>query len=247
MQAQPTAPHMAAGPFCSQCGMGGFCLRGGLAPCEMLRMEEIVGARRRLERGEYLYRAGDPFTRLYAVHSGYLKTLCNAHGTCQVTGFPMAGELLGLDAIATGRHACDAVALDTSDICEIPFDHLRELMVSMPSLLDQFHRTLSQEIQRQQASLFFLGNARAEQRLALFLMGLSARHEARGMASAQLQLRMSRDEIGAYLGLTMECVCRLLARFRKAGWISLTGRHLTIVDGARLAALAEGVCQEPLG
>jgi CRP/FNR family transcriptional regulator, anaerobic regulatory protein len=247
MQAHPIAPAMAASSFCSQCGMGSFCLPGGLPPCEMLRMEHVVGGRRRLLRGEYLYRAGDPFTRLYAVHSGYLKNLRHAHGSCQVTGFPMAGELLGLDAIATGRHDCDAVALDTSDICEIPFDNLRELMVSMPSLLDQFHRTLSQEIQRQQASLFFLGNARAEQRLALFLVGLSARHAVRGMPAAQLQLRMSRDEIGAYLGLTMECVCRLLARFRKAGWISLTGRHLTILDGTRLAALAEGVCQEPIG
>ncbi len=212
----------------------------------MQRLDTVVGGRRTLMRGEYLHRSGDPFVKLYAVRSGHLKTSRHAHGYSQVTGFPMDGELLGLDAIADGRHDSDAVALDTCDICEIPFDRLRELLCAVPALMDQFHRALSREIQRQQASLFLIGNARAEQRLALFLVGLRARYAARGLPSTNIQLRMSRDDIGAYLGLTMECVCRLLARFRKAGWITLTGRHLTIVDGERLAALAEGVCQEPL-
>jgi CRP/FNR family transcriptional regulator, anaerobic regulatory protein len=233
-------------PRCAQCCMGGICLAGGLPPCEMQRLETLVGGRRTLMRGEYLHHAGDPFVKLYAVRSGHLKTLRRAHGACQVTGFPMDGELLGLDAIAEGRHDCDAVALDTCEICEIPFDRLRDLLAAVPSLMDQFHRALSREIQRQQAALFLLGNARAEQRLALFLVGLRARYTVRGMPAAEIQLRMSRDDIGAYLGLTMECVCRLLARFRKAGWIGLTGRRLTFLDGARLAALAEGVCQEPL-
>jgi CRP/FNR family transcriptional regulator len=226
--------------------MGALCMAGGLRPCEMAHLESIVGGRRTLMRGEYLHRAGDPFVKVFAIRSGHLKTLRRAHGDCQVTGFPMEGELLGLDAIADGRHDSDVVALDTCEICEIPFDRLRELLKSLPSLMDQFHRALSREIQRQQASLFLMGNARAEQRLALFLVGLRARYAARGAVSAQIQLRMSRDEIGAYLGLTMECVCRLLARFRKAGWITLTGRRLTIVDGQRLAALAEGVCQESM-
>lgn len=212
----------------------------------MAHLETIAGGRRTLARGEYLHRAGDAFVKLFAIRSGHLKTLRQAHGDCQVTGFPMAGDLLGLDAIADGYHDSDVVALDACEICEIPFDGLRELLVAAPSLMDQFHRALSREIQRQQAALFMMGNARAEQRLALFLVGLRARYAARGAASTQIQLRMSRDDIGAYLGLTMECVCRLLARFRKAGWITLTGRRLTFVDGVRLAALAEGICQDPL-
>ncbi|GAB2842741.1 fumarate/nitrate reduction transcriptional regulator Fnr [Pseudoduganella ginsengisoli] len=247
MEVETVAPANCAGPMCSQCGMGSFCLAGGLPPCDMQRLENIVGGRRTLMRGEYLFRAGDAFASLFAVRSGYLKTLRHAHGACQVTGFPMDGELLGLDAIADGRHDCDAVALDTCEICEIPFDRLHHLLADVPSLMDQFHRTLSREIQRQQASLFLLGNARAEQRLALFLVGLRARYAARGKPSINIQLRMSREEIGAYLGLTMECVCRLLARFRKAGWITLTGRRLTFIDGASLAAVAEGVCYEALG
>lgn len=226
--------------------MNGLCLPAGLAPCDMARIEQIVGGRRRLARGEYLHRTGDRFRQLYAVRSGHLKTLCQAHGVNQVTGFPMTGDLLGLDAIAEGRHVCDAVALEPCEVCEIPFDRFHALVTAMPSLLEQFHRALSREIQRQQASLFLLGNARAEQRLALFLVGLSARYAARGLPAAKLQLRMSREDIGAYLGLTMECICRLLARFRKAGWISVTGRHLTIQDSARLAALAEGVCVEAM-
>lgn len=235
-----------AGPLCSDCSIGSACLAGGLPPRDMRRLEDIVGGRRTLMRGDYLHRSGDAFVKLYAVRSGHLKTLRHAHGACQVTGFPMDGELLGLDAIAEGRHDSDAVALDTCEICEIPFDRLHALLVEVPSLMDQFHRTLSGEIQRRQAASFLQGNARAEQRLALFLVSLRARYAARGKPSVHIQLRMSRDEIGAYLGLTMECVCRLLARFRKAGWITLTGRRLTFVDGARLAALAEGVCQEPL-
>jgi CRP/FNR family transcriptional regulator len=153
----------------------------------------------------------------------------------------MAGELLGLDAIATGRHDCDAVALDTSDICETPFDNLRELMVSMPSLLDQFHRTLSQEIQRQQASLFFLGNARAEQRLALFLLNLSGRYAQRGYSATSFQLRMSREDIGGYLGLTVESVSRQLARLKSDGLIALNNRDLRILDRSRLEALSSGM------
>lgn len=246
MQVQSVAPAAPAGPRCTQCAMGSLCMGAGLRPCEMAQLETIVGGHRTLMRGEYVHRAGDGFAKLFAVRSGHLKTMRHAHGVWQVTGFPMEGELLGLDAIAEGRHDSDAIALDTCEICEIPFDRLRELLVTVPSLMDQFHRALSSAIQQQQAALFLLGNARAEQRLALFLVGLRARYAARGMPSTQIQLRMSRDEIGAYLGLTMECVCRLLARFRKAGWITLTGRRLTIVDGPRLAALAEGVCQEPL-
>lgn len=226
--------------------MSRLCLPAGLPAPELQRLEQLVDNRRMVPRGGTLFRKGDPFARLYAVRSGHLKTVRGGQGGCQVTGFQMAGDLLGLDAIADGIHCCDAVALENSQVCEIPFDRLQELVAALPTLLEQFHRTLSREIQRQQAALYLLGNARAEQRLALFLVDLSARYAARGMSPQQVQLRMSREDIGAYLGLTMECVCRLLARFRKEGWISLAGRHLTIHNGERLAALAEGVCQPAL-
>lgn len=245
MEMKIPLPKEEDGP-CSYCDMSRLCLPAGLPQSDLLQLEHIVGSRRAVPRGEFLYRQGDPFTRLYAVRSGHWKTVQRGQGGCLVTGFQMAGDLLGLDAIADGSHGCDAVALENSEVCEIPFGRLQELVAALPALLEQFHRALSREIRRQQAALYLLGNARAEQRLALFLIDLSARYAARGMPSERLQLRMSREDIGAHLGLTMECVCRLLARFRKEGWISLTGRHLTIHNSAQLAALADGAGQDSL-
>ena len=139
----------------------------------------------------------------------------NAAGEAQITGFQMAGELLGMDAISADRHHCDAVALEDSEVCEIPFAHLQDLFGQVPALLRHFHRIMSQEITREQNVMLLLGNMRAEQRFAVFLINLSARYAARGYSSTRFQLRMSREDIGNYLGLTIESISRLLSRFRK--------------------------------
>jgi CRP/FNR family transcriptional regulator len=221
-----------------------LCLPMGLEDADITRLDQIIGQRRRLERDEPLYKAGEPFRNLYAVRFGHFKTYqINASGEAQITGFQMAGELLGMDAISADRHHCDAVALEDSEVCEIPFARLEELFGHVPTLLRHFHRIMSQEITREQNVMLLLGNMRAEQRFAVFLVNLSARYAARGYSPNSFQLRMSREDIGNYLGLTIESISRLLSRFKKQGWLKVDKREVTLLDPMRLKAMAAGTEQ----
>jgi CRP/FNR family transcriptional regulator len=225
---------------CAACSMHQLCLPMGLEDADITRLDQIIGRRRRLEREERLYQMGEPFRNLYAVRFGHFKTYqVNAAGEAQITGFQMAGELLGMDAIS-GAHHCDAVALEDSEVCEIPFSRLEELFGEVPALLRHFHRIMSQEITREQNVMLLLGNMRAEQRFAVFLVNLSARYAARGYSPNGFQLRMSREDIGNYLGLTIESVSRLLSRFKKQGWIEVDKREVRLLDPVKLKALAAG-------
>jgi CRP/FNR family transcriptional regulator len=186
----------------------------------------------------------EPFKSLFAIRFGHFKTYqVNAAGGQQVTGFQMAGELLGMDAISSERHQCDAVALEDSEVCEIEFEALEGLFGQVPNLLRHFHRILSGEITREQNVMLLLGNMRAEQRFAVFLTNLAARYAARGLSATHFQLRMSREDIGNYLGLTIESISRLLGRFKTLGLLAVTRRDFTLLDAARLQALAAGTEQ----
>jgi CRP/FNR family transcriptional regulator len=229
---------------CAACSMHQLCLPMGLEDADIDRLDKIIGKRRRLERDEALYKMGDPFRNLYAVRFGHFKTYqINAAGESQITGFQMAGELLGMDAISGDRHHCDAVALEDSEVCEIPFEHLEELFGEVPALLRHFHRIMSQEITREQNVMLLLGNMRAEQRFAVFLINLSARYAARGYSATRFQLRMSREDIGNYLGLTIESISRLLSRFKKLGLVQVDKREVELLEPARLKAMAAGTEQ----
>lgn len=226
---------------CAGCSMHQLCLPMGLDDIDINRLDQIIGGRRRVPAGDTLYKAGDPFRNLYAVRFGHFKTSqINAFGGTQITGFQMAGELLGMDAISTERHHCDAVALEDSEVCEIPFSRLEELFAHVPALLRHFHRIMSQEITREQNVMLLLGNMRAEQRFAVFFVNLSARYAARGYSPHSFHLRMSREDIGNYLGLTIESISRLLSRFKKQELIQIDKREVTLLDPARLKALASG-------
>jgi CRP/FNR family transcriptional regulator len=218
-----------------------LCLPMGLDDEDMGRLDAIIGRRRKIPRDATLYRMGDLFTNLYAIRLGHFKTYqVDVGGEQQITGFQMAGELLGMDAISADRHHCDAVALEDSEVCEIPFPRLEELFGHIPTLLHHFHRMMSQEITREQSVMLLLGNMRAEQRFAAFLVNLSSRYAARGYSSTNFQLRMSREEIGNYLGLTIESISRLLSRFKKEGWLRVNNREIEILDQLKLKALAAG-------
>jgi CRP/FNR family transcriptional regulator, anaerobic regulatory protein len=226
---------------CSACSMHQLCLPMGLGEADIDRLDKIIGRRRRLVQGERLYRMDEPFRNLYAVRFGHFKTYqINAAGEAQITGFQMAGELLGMDAIGTDRHQCDAVALEDSEVCEIPFAHLEDLFAQVPALLRHFHRIMSQEITREQNVMLLLGNMRAEQRFAVFLVNLAARYAARGYSATRFQLRMSREDIGNYLGLTIESISRLLSRFKKMGFVQVDKRDVILLEPARLKAMAAG-------
>ncbi|MES2534815.1 MAG: fumarate/nitrate reduction transcriptional regulator Fnr [Pseudomonadota bacterium] len=226
---------------CSACSMHQLCLPMGLGDADIQKLDQIIGRRRRIPRDGTLYRMDDPFTNLYAIRFGHFKTYqVNAGGEQQITGFQMAGELLGMDAISTDRHHCDAVALEDSEVCEIPFPRLEELFGHIPTLLHHFHRMMSQEITREQSVMLLLGNMRAEQRFAVFLVNLGSRYAARGYSPTSFQLRMSREDIGNYLGLTIESISRLLNKFKKQGWIRVNNREIELLDPVLLKSMAAG-------
>jgi len=223
---------------CSNCNLHELCLPLGLSHDEVEKLDELVANRRRLKRGEHLYRAGEPFHAIYAVRSGFFKTdVLLEDGREQVTGFQMTGELLGLDGISTEHHSCNAVALDDSEVCTIPFSHLEGLSREIQTLQHHFHKVMSREIVRDHGVMMLLGTMRAEERLATFLLNLSQRFTARGYSPAEFYLRMTREEIGSYLGLKLETVSRAFSRFQEEGLIAVQQKHVRILSIAGLKRL----------
>ncbi|WP_371765417.1 helix-turn-helix domain-containing protein [Massilia sp.] len=226
---------------CGRCAYRTLCLPPGLGERDLARLEGMLGCRRRVARGDVLFRAGQPFSNLYALRFGHFMTCRSDHrGERYITGFQMAGDLMGMDAIGNAEHASTAIALEDSEVCEMPYARLQALMAELPQVMAHFHRVMSQEILRDQSAIRFLGILRADERLASLLLNLSARYAMRGFSPRRFQLRMSRDDMGRYLGLKLETVSRLLARFRDQGLIRLERRELEILDMRRLEALAEG-------
>ena len=204
----------------------------------MAQLDHLVGARRKVKRGHHLYRAGDPFEAIYAIKMGFFKTdILLEDGRDQVTGFQMAGEILGMDGIGTETHACNAIALEDSEICVIPFAQLEHLSREIRALQHHFHKVMSREIVRDHGVMMLLGTMRAEERLAAFLLNLSQRFTARGYSPQEFHLRMTREEIGSYLGLKLETVSRAFSRFQDEGHISVHQKHIRILDSAGLKRL----------
>lgn len=228
---------------CSSCNLRELCMPVGLSREQIERLDELVYARKTVRRGDGLFRAGDAFRSLYAVRSGSLKTrVTGGDGREQVTGFQIAGELLGMDGIGADRHACDAVALEDSEVCVIPYAKMEEFSRRFEPLQRHFHKMMSREIVREQAVMFQLGSMRAEEKLAAFLVDLSRRFAARGFSPSEFVLRMTRAEIGSLLGLKLETVSRIFSRFHANGLLVVRGKRLRIRDAAGLSELAGRPC-----
>jgi len=226
---------------CSQCNLREFCLPVGLSPQEMYAVEDVVTTRRVVEKGEALYRDGDPFTSIYAIRLGNFKTCVNTlDGRDQVTGFHMTGELLGMDGIGTNRHACNAIALERAEVCVMPYGQLSTISTEVPALQRHFHRIMSREIVREHGVMLLLGSMRAEERLAAFVLNLVQRLSARGFSKSELVLRMTREEIGSYLGLKLETVSRTFSKSAEEGIVEVKQRHLRMLDTEALKRIVNG-------
>ena len=223
---------------CSTCSLRELCLPVGLNDDEMEKLDGLVFTRRPVKRGDYLFRVGEGFDSLYAARTGFFKTkLLLEDGREQVTGFHMAGELMGMDGIGTEKHTCDAVALEDSEVCVIPFDRLEGLSREMEALQHHFHKVMSREIVREHGVMMLLGSMRAEERLAAFLLNLSQRLQTRGYSAHEFNLRMTREEIGSYLGLKLETVSRVFSRFQEEGLITVQQKNIRIVNAGGLRDL----------
>jgi CRP/FNR family transcriptional regulator len=231
----PSEPLKVA---CASCNLRELCLPVGLHARDLVRLDGLVDKRRSVPRGEHLFRNGERFEALYAVRTGFFKTCVGSEdGRDQVTGFQMAGELLGLDGISSDVHHCDAVALEDSSVCVIPYCQLEGLSREFTVLQHSFHKIMSREIVRDHGVMLLLGNMRAEERLAAFLLNLTQRLQARGFSASSLVLRMTREEIGSYLGLKLETVSRTFSKFHEEGLMEVKQRQLRILDQAALQAL----------
>jgi len=230
---------------CSNCNLRELCMPLGLNESEMERVDEVVATRRKVTRGENLFRNGDKFNALFAIRTGFFKTRISAEdGRDQVTGFQMAGEIIGLDGIVSDHHTCDAVALEDAEVCVMPFDRIEELSREITSLQRHVHKIMSREIVRENGVMLLLGSMRAEERLAAFLLNLVQRLHARGFSQSELVLRMTREEIGSYLGLKLETVSRTFSKFVEEGIVEVKQRHVRILnaDGLKLIVNAQ-TCQ----
>ncbi|MGH8712911.1 MAG: helix-turn-helix domain-containing protein, partial [Casimicrobiaceae bacterium] len=209
-----------------------------LEPDALKQLDQVVTRRVRLGKGETLYRVGHPFSALYAIRLGSCKTTLLADdGREQIAGYHMIGDVIGMDGIGAGQHGCAAIALEESEYCVLPFGELENLGRRVAPLQKNLHKFLSREIARNHGIMLQLGSMRADERLAAFLINLSQRYGARGYSSTEFVLRMTREEIGSYLGLKLETVSRLFSRFRHDGLIGVQGRTVKLLDLAALTQL----------
>jgi len=223
--------------------MAALCTRSSTDAVAHARLNDAVQCVRIVRRGHALYRPGNTFGSIYAVRTGSFKTVVmHGEGHEQVTGFGIVGDTLGIDGIASGRHSCEAIALEDSSVCVMPFDLLEMLCREMKTIQHHVHRMLSAEIVRESTLMMLLGTMTAEQRVATFLADLSRRWQARGYSAAAFTLKMTRQEIGSYLGLKLETVSRTLSKLQGRGLIDVHGKDLRILDfdGLRKSATAGG-------
>jgi CRP/FNR family transcriptional regulator len=216
---------------CSSCHLRELCLPGGMAGGDVQLLDRLKFGRRKVQAGQTLYREGDSFQFIYAVRSGTFKSsLTLADGREQVSGFHMAGELMGLDGLAHGKHASSSTALEDTEVCAIPYTHLTELAAGNAGMQHVVNRLMSREIVREHSLMMLLGSMNAEERLAAFLLNLSQRLKARGYSASEFHLRMSRAEIGSYLGMKLETVSRTFSAFQQQRVLEVDKRHIRVID-----------------
>jgi CRP/FNR family transcriptional regulator len=235
------APVYEPSGRCTACRVREQCLPAPLEPESVDRLEELISVRLYLRPGDTLYDVGRPFSALYAIRSGSCKaTVLGANGCEQVAEFYIAGDLIGMDGIETGRHASRATALEDTEVCVLPFDALQSLARGIKALQRSLLRHLSHEVARRKRLLLTLGNKASQERLAIFLLDLSERYRRRGHSGTQLVLRLTRQELGSHLGLALETVSRIFAQFQRDGLLRVTGRSLELLDIAALRRIAGG-------
>lgn len=224
---------------CQSCSLYDLCLPMGLETGDLDRLDNVIKRRQSVDKNNFLFRMGEPLKSVYAIRSGSFKTyLTNPDGTEQIVGFSLPGELLGMDAISEDSHTCTAKALETSNVCEIPFERLESLARDIPNLQHQLFRLMSKEIQQDQNLMLLLAQMPAETRLASFLLGMSERLNKRGYAANEFNLSMSRGDIANLLGMAVETISRLLSHFQENGLLKVERKHITILKLDELRKLA---------
>lgn len=238
---EPAAKAAAASERhdCAHCASRRFCMPDEFDANQAAALKGVFGNYRKVKQGEAVFRAGETFKNLYVVKGGSYKTVAiDNEGREQIIGFQISGEFMGLDGISTGHHAFDAIALEDSVVCCLPFSELTAAGERNLGMRSHLHRLLSREVVRESAMLMLIGRMTAIERLVAFLLNLSKRYAQRGYSAQEFNLRMTRDEIGCHLGLTLETVSRSLSKLSALGLIKCAGKQVSIKDSAGLERLA---------
>lgn len=231
---------------CGQCSLQQLCLAGGMTHEDLARLDEIIRQRRPLAAGTRLFRMGEAMGSVFVTRDGAVKTVTfGENGDEQIIGFHLPGELIGLDALADGKHRCEAVALTSTTLCEVPFARLGEVAAQIPGLQQQLLRVIGMSVGRDQDHKEILVRRQANERIALFLHGLSERYRVIGHDPLRLHLPMSRIDIANYLGLALETVSRGFTRLQEDGLIDVHGRQVTLIEPIGLTHLAHGLAEPP--
>lgn len=237
--ATDTACHHDFKVNCSNCRLNTLCLPLALENKDIDALDAIVQRSKPIHKNDYLFREGDTFSAIYAVRSGAIKAFATTDdGREQVTGFYFPGELLGMDGISRNQHASSAKALETSAVCEIPFDLLGDLSARIPNLQRHFFQLMSREITEDQQLITLLSKNSADERIGALLLSISSRNARRQLSASRFRLPMSRVDIGNYLGLTIETVSRVIGRLQKRGVIHVDNKEVEILDFTALTDVA---------
>ena len=216
---------------CQSCSFSHLCLPVSLNKTELDSLDDIIERKKPLHKHDKLVKAGDKFNSLYAVRAGSFKSFVSSKdGEEQIIGFHFPGDIIGFDALRENAHQSYTQALETAMVCELPYETLDKMAVQFPKLRHQIMSFMSAEIKQDHDLMMLLNKRTAEERLIYFLAHLSKRFEDRGFSPRQYNLSMTRNEIGNYLGLTVETISRLLTRFQKEGIIKVDGKLITILD-----------------
>lgn len=216
---------------CRTCSLQELCWSAGLARGELHQIEALITDRVHVKKGDTIYRAGDPFWAFHGIRTGSCKTtVLGEKGHEQVTGYHMVGDIVGTDGMATGRYGGQAIALEDTEVCMLPFGLLEDLARRVVPLQRNLHKIISTEAVRRHNLMLLLGSMRADERLAVFLLDLSRRYVERGYSATEFMLRLTREDIGSYLGLQLETVSRLFSRFQAAGLLQVQGKLVKLLD-----------------
>lgn len=207
-----------------------------VGPLDIERLSRHVQVvRRKLAAGQHAYRAGQPFHAIFLVHAGFLKTCeLSEDGRERVTGFRMRGDLVGVESIGLARYSCDVVALDDSEIWELPYPPVLLACLQVPELQERLTLALAEEIRNDRAWMLALGTLTAEQRVAAFLLDMAERYMRLGFSPCHFLLRMGRADIASFLGLKHETVTRALSKLDRLDCIDVQRREIRLLDPAGL-------------
>lgn len=224
---------------CASCSLNTLCLPLSLSKDDTNRLDSIIKRSRPIHKGESIFKQGESFKSLFAIRTGSVKTFAiMSDGEEQITGFHLASELVGLSAFNNNFYPENAVALETTTVCELPIDQLEHLFEVMPNLRKQILACMGHEIRHDQQLLLMLSKKSADERIAFFILNMGHRFQRRGFSATSFRLSMSRIDIANHLGMAVETVSRVFTRFQKAGFIQTEGKEVVICNSSELNKLA---------